>query len=252
MIRRSIRPAAHVVVALAVLFAIADGVRAAAEPVRILPIGDSITQGRKGGGKHKPTYSWRYPLWKMCVDADLPVDFVGSMTGGFNGDPKWDDYKGRAFDRDHEGHWGWTPRGVADKLPGWIETYDPPDIALILLGTNGAKKDDAIGVAVEAHEAMIATIRKRNAEAVIVIGLPFQEWKPFPKMREAYRAMAKRLSTQRSPVLTVDHAPGWVSKPDKPGTHTVDWVHPNEAGDTKLAGNWFGVIEPHIRRLAGR
>ena len=59
----------------------------AADPVRIVCIGDSITQGRAGRGTTVPTYSWRYPLWQACVDAGATVDFVGAMTTGFEGSP---------------------------------------------------------------------------------------------------------------------------------------------------------------------
>lgn len=90
---------------------------AAAAPVRIVCIGDSITQGRKGIGEHKPTQSYRYPLWKKLVDLGASVDFVGSLPGGFEGDPDWPEYKGKAFDREHEGHWGGPPAGFAKSCP---------------------------------------------------------------------------------------------------------------------------------------
>src|SRR4051812_47069722 len=89
--------------------------RAPTRPLYILPLGDSFTQGRKGDGQpdtvscDAAVESYRYPLWKMLVDAgvDTQVDFVGSLVGGFEGDPPWPDYRGKRFDREHEGHWGW-------------------------------------------------------------------------------------------------------------------------------------------------
>jgi hypothetical protein len=38
-----------------------------------------------------------------------------------------------------------------------------------------------------------------------------------------------------------------VSKPDNPGTCTVDWVHPNPIGDEKVATAFFGVIKPLMK-----
>ncbi len=212
-----------------------------AKPLRIVCIGDSITQGRKGGGVHKPTFSYRYPLWKLCVDAGMDVDFVGSLKGGFEGDPDWADYKGKPFDRDHEGHWGWTTRGIREKLPEWIKGYTA-DVALILLGTNDAGQKATPDDTTAEMGQLIDLLRARNPKVAVLIGQCFQEWAPFPALRAKIEALAKRKSTAASIVRVVDHSKGWISKPDLAGTHTVDWVHPNEAGDARLAAAWFEAL----------
>ncbi|MBE3123778.1 MAG: hypothetical protein IMZ65_03155, partial [Planctomycetes bacterium] len=74
-------------------------------PVRIVCIGDSITQGRKGAEgdpKNAPTYSYRYPLWKKLLDAGVNVDFVGTQKTGFEGSPAYAPYRGKEFDNEHE------------------------------------------------------------------------------------------------------------------------------------------------------
>jgi lysophospholipase L1-like esterase len=217
---------------------------------RIVCIGDSITQGRKGGGANKPTQSYRYPLWKALVDAGADVDFVGSLKGGFEGDPEWPDYKGRPFDRDHEGHWGWTTRGVREKLPEWIRNYTP-DVALLLLGTNDVSPHGKMTVEDTKKEMglLVDLLRGRNPKVVVLLGQCFPEWKPFPELRTKMEEFAREKSTAASPVVIVDHSRGWVSKPDAAGSHTVDWVHPNESGDAKLAGNWMETLRPHLKRL---
>lgn len=224
-----------------------------AAPLRIVAIGDSITQGRgsqsKGGAAWTPTFSYRYPLWKLLVDASAEFDFVGSLHGGFEGDPDWADYKGCAFDRDHEGHWGWKAVDVAEKLPGWMQDYTP-DVALILLGSN-----DANGKTPEEHKAsvdrvrvaisaIIGSLREKNPKVVLLLGQCYQEWEPFPAMRAAMTELAKTRTSKDSPIVIVDHASGWISDPRKTGTHTVDWVHPNAAGDEKLARNWVAALQP--------
>lgn len=233
-------------IALAALLLLASG----ADPVRIVCIGDSITQGRKGVGANKPTQSWRYPLWKKLVDLGAHVDFVGSLNGGFEGDPEWPDYKGRTFDREHEGHWGWTSRAVREKLPEWIKGYTP-DVALILLGTNDAnpKLNMTIDDTAREIEQIIDILRAKNPKVTVLLGGPFHEWKPFPDMRSRYESLAKSKSTAASPVASVDLSSGWVSKPDAPGTHTVDWVHPNPDGDARLAGLFLDALHPHLKRL---
>ena len=226
-----------------------------AAPLRIVCIGDSITQGRgdhsAGGAAWTPTFSYRYPLWKLLVDAHADVDFVGSLHGGFESDPAWADYQGRKFARDHEGHWGWKTVDVAAKLPGWIEGYTP-DVALILLGSN-----DANGKTPEEHQASVqrvraamtdifSILRKKNPKVAILLGQCFQEWAPFPALRQAMTELAQAQATAASPIVLVDHATGWISDPKKTGTHTVDWVHPNAVGDEKLARNWLAALQPFL------
>lgn len=215
---------------------------------KIVCIGDSITQGRKGGGeKSPPTYSWRYPLWKLFVDNDIKADFVGSLKVGFNGDPNWADYKDKKFDRDHEGHWGWTTEHIAKELPGWIEKYTP-DVALILLGSNDKAKVKGMETTIKSYTSIVETLRKKNPNVLILIGPPFQEWEPFPDMHKALDKLAGELNTEKSPVVVVDLSKGWVSKPDAKNTCTVDWVHPNERGDKMLAEKWFEALKPFLAK----
>jgi len=225
-------------------------VPSAADPVRIVCIGDSITQGRKGGGAAAPTQSWRYPLWKKLVDLEASVEFVGSLHGGFEGDPAWPDYKEKKFDRAHEGHWGWTTRAVREKLPEWIKDYTP-DVAIVHLGANDAnpKLNMTIEDTAKEMEQLIGILRAKNPKIAVILGKPFMEWKPFPEMRDRFDALAKSLSTPESPVLPADPSKGWVSRPDAPDTHTVDWVHPNADGDAKLAAAFLDVLRPQLRRL---
>ncbi|MBN2475148.1 MAG: hypothetical protein JXB62_11105 [Pirellulales bacterium] len=229
----------------------------AAPPLRILALGDSITQGRgsqsRGGKDWTPTYSYRYPLWKMLVDEGVAFDMVGSLDGGFEGDPDWKDYQGRAFDRDHEGHWGWKTTDVAAKLPGWIEG-STPDIVTILLGSNDVRGDTreeklaSVERVRQAMEKIVAILRRRNPQVVILLGQCFQEWEPFADMREAMVELAQKQNRPESPVVVVDHSRGWISNPQTDGTHTVDWVHPNPAGDEKLARNYFAAMKPYLHR----
>ena len=214
---------------------------------RLLPLGDSITQGRADKGEETPaTQSWRYPLWKALVDAGVEFGFVGSMTKGFNGSPSWPDYKGRQFDRDHEGHWGWPSWLVAEKLPGWLEQYDPPDIALVQLGGNGTKEKDHRQRNLKAMREIITLLRGRNPKVVILLGLPCPAWDPFPQMRKDYADLCREMNTKASPVVPVDHSPGWVSDPKAKDTDTVDWVHPNAQGDRKLAERWHKAMKPYL------
>lgn len=221
-----------------------------ADAVRIVCIGDSITQGRKGAAgadaAKGPTFSYRYPLWKLCIDADKSVDFVGSQKTGFEGSAVYEPYKGKEFDNEHEGYWGWQTKDVAAvlgaKSSGW-----KADVALILLGANDKEKDKTLEPSLAAMRELVSILRKNNPKMTVVIGHPFMEWKPFPEMGKSYAELAKSLNSADSPVTSVDLAPGWVSDPKRAGTHTVDWVHPNSSGDEKIAKTFFEAMKPFLK-----
>jgi len=212
-------------------------------PVRIACIGDSITQGRGGDS---PTYSWRYPFWKKLIDAGVDFDLVGSIKTGFETSPDWADYKGKSFDRDHEGHWGWHTDGIRDKLPGWLEGYTP-DITLIQLGTNDFSDENPVESTKAEMGQVIDILRKDNPNVTIFIGLPYQEWKPTPALSDAFRDLATEKTLPNSHVAVVMHGTGWVSDPNQPGSHTVDWAHPNLNGDTKIAQAYLEALAPYLK-----
>ena len=238
----------YIVAGLCLVLTLAVG-QAFAQPIRVVEIGDSITQGR---GSEPQTQSWRYPFWKMLVDyqlvhTDFEFDMIGSLDTGFSGDPDWPDYQGIPFDRDHEGHWGWKSWDILGYLPTWLSAYDaPPDVAMFMLGTNGSGDADAVEHNVQSHREMFELVRDENPNVIILFGLPYQEWDPFPEMREAFEDLAAEMTTAQSPIITVDHSPGWTSNPYVSGTDTLDWVHPNPQGELKVALNWYAAFEEHV------
>src|ERR1043165_8891523 len=92
-------------------------------PVRIMPLGDSITAGPG---------CWRAFLWNQLQTAGYTnIDFVGGVADGGGCNP------GFAYDFDHEGHSGFAPTGIADnnQLPPWLNAARP-DVVVMHLGTN--------------------------------------------------------------------------------------------------------------------
>jgi hypothetical protein len=71
-------------------------------PIRIMPLGDSITYGTSSTG----TVGYRRPLYQLLAGAGYSVDFVGSQTNGSPND----------FDRNQEGHSGWRADEIRDNI----------------------------------------------------------------------------------------------------------------------------------------
>src|SRR5947209_14639864 len=92
----------------------------ASRPIRVMPLGDSITWG-VGSSTGS---SYRADLWRRLVtQAGYHIDFVGSQQSG------------SLPDTDNEGHSGWRIDQIAGGIDGWLATYQP-DVVLLHIGTN--------------------------------------------------------------------------------------------------------------------
>jgi lysophospholipase L1-like esterase len=219
---------------------------AEARTVRILPLGDSITQG---GRNDRAEHTYRWPLFQMLKDDKVDFDFIGSLKTGLHGDARWPDYQGQPFDADHEGHYGWKTAAVRDKLAEWLKGYPaPPDIALIHLGTNDQNAPDHTVAVVEPLKAIVALLRAANPKVAVLVGhLNFNGGAAL-KIRPLVEQMATELSTAESPVVTVHHYQGWVENPQAEGTDTFDWAHPNPQGQRKMAEKWYAGMKAYLAR----
>jgi lysophospholipase L1-like esterase len=209
-------------------------------PVKILPLGDSITQGREF------SQSYRYPLWKKLVDSDIEFDFVGSLTENFTGTPDFPDYKGLSFDRDHEGHWGFrVDQILSSVLPGSLIDYDV-DLALIHLGTNDVIQGQTTFSTINELEQIITLLRDKNSAVKILLAEPIPTTASFTQYNDAInelgseiRKLVPRLSTLQSKIVLVDQASGINVSQDIQG----DGLHPTAAGEEKIAQKWFNSIK---------
>jgi lysophospholipase L1-like esterase len=230
---------------------------ALAEPIRILPLGDSITQG----GRLPTEYTYRYPLQKMLVEGNCDFEFIGSMQQGLHGDFKWPDVDGKPFQLHHEGHYGWKTAAARDHLAEWMKTYPhAPDIVLIHLGTNDkdagktATDDDQKDkvyrqTIIKPLSDIITMLRSKNPKAVFLVGhLNFNGGAAL-LIRPLVEQMAKDLSTDDSPVVTVATYKGWHENPKSAEPDTFDWAHPNPQGQEKMARAYFDVMKPYLDKL---
>ncbi|HEX8311979.1 MAG TPA: GDSL-type esterase/lipase family protein [Chthoniobacteraceae bacterium] len=230
--------------AFAALVIVAASPSFAAEPLRILPIGDSITHG---GKRNVEEFTYRLPLQQLLKEAGIAFDFIGTRNKGLDEDAKWPDVSGAPFDPDHEGYYGWKTAAVRDKLRENLPKLPPPDFALIHLGTNDQDNKDRTGAVVQPLEEMVGLLRKQNPRVAVLIGhLNFQSGTA-AEIRTLVDAMAERLNTKESPVVTVHHYRGWKENPKDEGTDTFDWAHPNRQGQKKMADAWFAAMKPLLK-----
>lgn len=216
--------------------AISAPAASAATPVKIMPLGDSIT-GNPG--------CWRALLWNKLINAGYTnIDFVGTQPA---------QGCGVSHDGDNEGHGGYLATNVANQnmLPPWLAATTP-DIVIMHFGTNDVWSSIAPSTILAAFTTMVGQMRASNPNMKILVA------KIIPvapstcgdcpartvAFNDAIPAWASSLSTSQSPITVVDQWTGWV-----PATDTYDGVHPSDpAGITKMADKWY---PPLVAALGG-
>ena len=200
----------------------------AADPVTIMPLGYSITQG------NKTQDSYRRPLFHKLKDAGYSFRFVGSEKSNFTGAPPHPD-----FQQDNEGHYGWKITDVLPKLDGWLGQNNP-DIVLLHLGTNDNGQPNRTPDAILADiESMIDIMRKHNPKVKVLLAQLMTNWGDLVEVNRRIPELAKRKSTAASPIIVVDQVTGFDIRK---GQDTVDGCHPNPAGEEKMAAKWFAAL----------
>jgi lysophospholipase L1-like esterase len=218
-----------------------------AQPLRVVCIGDSITQG---GKTNRLEYTYRWPLFCKLVDSGVAFDFIGSRNQGLQEGAQWPaEYKGVPFDPDHEGVYGIKTAAALEKLKVASQQWTAaPDIALIHLGTNDQKAEDFNAAIIEPLREMIGLLREKNPHVVILLGhLNFNGGAAL-KIRPLVEALAAEMNTPESPVRTVNHFENWNEKPKDPDADTFDWAHPNPKGQQKMAAKWFEAMQPWLEK----
>ena len=218
-------------------------------PIRILPLGDSITDGVPVAG------GYRAPLYQLLTNAGFKVDFVGTLNN--NSSPQLPD-------PNHEGHSGYRIDQIDAGFLGWINAVADPDVILLLIGTNDYGQGQDTAHATNRLDHLISRIASTRPNAKLVVANLL--------LRVDNPALYTSIRTTFNP-----HVPAIVAKHAALGqsvyfldlnaalraSDLADGLHPNTTGYRKMATNWFGAITnlvtplgstnaPVISRTTGR
>ncbi len=205
-------------------------------PVKIMPLGDSIT-GSPG--------CWRALLCTNLVNAGYTgftdIHFVGTQPPQGCGIP---------YDGSNEGHGGALATNIVslNELPGWLSATNP-DIVLMHLGTNDVWSNIATNTILAAYTTLIGQMRANNPNMKILVAqiIPMNPSgcsncaQGVINLDAAIPAWAASITTAQSPVIAVDQ---WTGFND--ATDTVDGVHPNDSGNQKIAARWFTPLTQQL------
>lgn len=203
---------------------------ASAEPIRILAVGDSITQG----GKTFVTY--RLPLDVKLRAAGLRYEFVGSQQSEGPHGPLW-----------HEGYGGKNAEFLAGIMPQKLKQARP-DVILLHCGHNHSAEEKPVPGIIAAERAIIEAARKQNPKVVILLALVIPSGKLpkyayIPELNQAEVLLARELHRPDAPVMIVDQFTGFDPQKDT----ILDKVHPNAQGAEKMATKWFTALKGVVR-----
>ncbi|MEU8329277.1 cellulose binding domain-containing protein [Micromonospora sp. NPDC048839] len=214
--------------ALAAVAAVAAAVPIATAPanaesnggVRVMPLGDSITDGFNVAG------GYRIELWQRFTTGGYRIDFVGSQ---FNGPASLGDH-------DHQGHSGWTIAQIDANVVNWLRATNPRTV-LLHIGTNDMYGDtsgapgrlatlvDRITTTAPNADVFVATIIPKSGADNQVRGYNAA----IPGIVQARAAAGKRVHlVDMYRALTL--------------SDLADGVHPNATGYRKMAVAWYDAL----------
>jgi lysophospholipase L1-like esterase len=197
--------------------------------VRVMPLGDSITEGTQVPG------GYRIGLWQRFATNGYRVDLVGSQ---FNGPSSLGDH-------DHEGHPGWRIDQIDANITGWLQSFTPHSV-LLHIGTNDILQNFNVSSAPSRLSTLIDHITNTapTAEVFVAQIIPLAN------------------ANQEAAVRTFNSAiPGIVQSKVNAGRHVhlvdmhsaltsadlTDGIHPTASGYDKMATTWFNAL----RSVAG-
>jgi len=221
----------------------------AAEPVRILLVGDSVTQGSAGD------WTWRYRLWQHLASTSAePVDLVGPRDDLYDRRTRLGgnhDYVDPAFDPEHAARWG-ASLAVADvPVQQLVETYHP-DVVVAFLGIN----DLAVGATPtqvrQGLENLVLEARTADPAIDVVLAELVQSWVPgVIEVNEQLHQVVAAVDDPGARVVPAETADGFGRRYD-----TYDGQHPSARGEVLIAAAvadslaGLGIGQPAARPLA--
>jgi lysophospholipase L1-like esterase len=191
--------------------------------VRVMPLGDSITDGFNVPG------GYRIDLWQKFVSGGYKIDFVGSQ---FNGPASLGDH-------DHQGHSGWTIAQIDANVVNWLRATAPRTV-LLHIGTNDMLKDGE-ATAPDRLSTLIdrITTTAPNAEVFVAQITPLG-WSEGDAAVNTYNAaipgiVQSKVNAGKNVHLVDMHSA-------LTAADLEDGVHPTAAGYDKMAAVWYDAL----------
>jgi lysophospholipase L1-like esterase len=197
------------------------------DPVKIMPLGDSITVGYPG------TDGYRKDLYWDLNYSGFNVDFVGSQQSG------------TGFDNDSEGHIGYYADQIRDDVKGWLDE-NPADIVLLHIGTNDIQSVQSVnGIVAEVSDTLNNIDQWESVHrpvTVILARIILTNNTTLNDKTEAYddalQTMASTRIANGDHIIMVDME----NALSYPADLVSDGIHPTAGGYGKMATVWYNAL----------
>jgi lysophospholipase L1-like esterase len=198
---------------------------ATVRPLRVLPLGDSITFGQKVPG------GYRVELEDRLITGDYDFTFVGSQANGPT----------ELESRQHQGHRGYRIDEIASSVESRLATSEP-DYVLLMIGTNDIIQNYQLQTAPTRLNSLIGqiTAARPNTQVLVSSLIPLTDPDLEAKVQtynEAIPGMVQSFQDQGKKVSFVDMYP--VVAP----SGLPDGVHPNETGYDNMGSTRYGALQ---------
>lgn len=214
---------------------LASGFWGCDKPVKIMPLGDSITEGTN---KTTNVYSSYRPfLYNALSQKGYNIDFVGGKTSVLANDP----------DVNHEGEPGITNSQVASEVSGWL-AMNPADIILMHLGTNGLE--------IGSVDSVLDAIDSANQATPVVVGKIINRRDDHPETtlyNDSLQVVVEdRINNLNDKLYLVDHESALIYPDDLIiSGQPSNILHPNAVGAMKMADIWEEQLVGMLPRCSG-
>ena len=200
------------------------------DPLTILAIGDSITQGAK------QTPSYLFFLQEIFYKAGYDVKFIGPRVSQYNN-----------HSLHHSGYAGKNAEFLDSVVSATYTNY-PADVVLIHAGHNYFTEDNPIQKIIDAQRSMVKKIKAINPHAKIFLAQVIPSGKMpkygyIPELNKQIKTLTKELSKTYTAIYLVNQYKEFNYKKDA----VEDLVHPNASGAKKIALTWSKEIFKQIK-----
>lgn len=193
--------------------------------VRVMPLGDSITEGTQVPG------GYRIGLWQRMAAGGYTVDLVGTQ---FNGPSNLGDH-------DHQGHPGWRIDQIHANINGWLAATTPRTV-LLHIGTNDVLQNYNLSGAPGRLSALIdrITAAAPSADVFVATIIPLSNAGQESNARAFNSAIPgivqSKVNAGRRVHLVDMHSA--LSTAD-----LIDGIHPTANGYDKMAATWYSALQ---------
>lgn len=219
---------------------------AAGEPCRIVPFGDSITDGFNVPG------GYRIELFQLALDAGQSIEFFGSSE---NGPTEVDNMP---FPRRHEGHSGYTihdaPGAGRVGISPLVQTVldFEPDIILLKIGTNDLHQNVDVANAPTRLAELVDSILDQDDHVLLVVAqIVPSRLADLNDRVEAYNAaipgIVEERAAQGKHIAIADMESAFLADSNYQSSLLADDLHPSTAGYALLGQTYYGVIGELLR-----